>query len=139
MNAKSIKLKNHLQESDFNVFDFQIVGSLEVFKHSENVDGVTVQSFIAIGETPCTEVRYMIGNCTDRIKQERLVAFINELNCERKLKYFLDVNGNIYAAFDYWASDNDFNPQTLVSIYVLFFKAIIDEGDIRKIMKIIWG
>ncbi|MBQ8799569.1 MAG: hypothetical protein IJZ55_08405 [Lachnospiraceae bacterium] len=139
MLTKSEKLQKYLKKTDFEVFTFQRINSLDVFKHTENVDGIPIQSFIAIGENPATEITYILGNCTDALKHERLVFFMNELNVQRKLKFCIDDKGLITASFHYYADDDNFNADALISLYVVFFESLIKEGDIRKIMKIIWS
>ena len=141
MNSKSIKLKRYFQENNINFFDFRSVGDIDIFEHTENVEGAMVLTFIATAQDDtCTEVRFALGNCRDKIKQERIILFLNELNCQNKLKYFLDdASGAVYACFHYWSTNEDFNPKEFFSLFVMFFQGIIQNGDIRKIMKIIWS
>jgi len=140
MKQKVRKLKEYLEKTNFDIFDMQSVDNLTAFKHIEMVNGVPIQSVIVFDDSVAVDTTFLLANCTDKLKQERLALFLNELNEQHKLKYYISETGNIIATFTYWASNEaEFNPQVFINMYVVFFKSLIEDSTINKIMKIIWA
>ena len=139
MKQKTSKFLNHLKVKNFEIFTLQTLDEVDVLKHTENSDGVSVQSLICFDDSICTEVTYLLANCSNKLKQEQIILYLNELNRQKKMKYNISETGNIIASFIYWADDTDFNPETLLQMYVSFFRSLLEEGDIPKLMRMIWG
>lgn len=140
MEQKVNKLKEYLVKTNFDIFDVQSVDNLTAFKHIEMINGVPIQSVMVFDDSAAVETTFLLANCTDKLKQERLILFLNELNVQHKLKYYISETGNIIATFTYWAANEaEFNPQVLMNLYVVFFKSLIEDSTINKIMKIIWA
>ena len=139
MHSKTTKFLNHLKNRNFEIFTIQTVDGVDVLRHTENSNGMSVQSIILFDASVGTEVTFVIANCPNKLKQEQIIMYLNELNLDRKMKYTLGKTGNIAAQFTYWADDESFNPENLLSMYVAFFRSLLEDGDIQKIMKLIWG
>ena len=140
MKQKVRKLKEYLEETNFDIFDLQCVDGLIAFKHIEMVNGTPIQSIMVFDDSAAVDTTFLIANCTDVLKQERIMLFLNELNAQHKLKYYISESGNIIATFTYWASnEEELNPKVLMNLYVVFFKSLIEDNTINKIMKIIWA
>ena len=130
---------NHLKAKNFEIFTLQTLDEVDVLKHTETSNGMSIQSLICFDDSPCTEITYLLANCTNKLKQEQIILYLNELNRQRKMKYNLSETGNIIASFIYWADDNAFNPETLLEMYIGFFRSLLEEGELPKLMRMIWG
>ena len=136
---KTKKFMEFLEKGNLNIFDVQSEREADLLRHVENCNGVPVQTLIAIQEDACIEVAYALGQCTNVMKREQMRELLNKLNAERKLKYYMREDGGIVASFIYWALDENFDCQTFFFLYVSFLKALTEDNDINKIMRIIWS
>ena len=139
MLTKTLKLMEHLERGNLNLFDVQSTGDADVLRHTETINGFTINSLIIIDNSVCTETIFVIAQCSNIMKHEQLHAFLNQLNCQKKLKYCLREDGAITASMLYWANDEEFNPNNLLTLYVSFLNSLTESTDINKIMKIIWA
>lgn len=136
---KTRKAIDFLEQGNIQIFDIQSSNEADLLRHSENINGTTVQTIIMINNSPITEVVYIIGQCKDKQKHTQLVFLMNELNCDRRICYSIREDGLITATFYYYATDDDFNASTLFQTYVAFLDSLHKNNDISQIMKTIWS
>lgn len=136
---KTRKLVEYLKEGNLQLFDIHSTSDADILRHNENINGFTLKSVIIINNTASIEVVYIIAQCTNIMKHEQMISLMNELNCDRQLKYCMRTDGLVTASFNYYADDNDFNADALLSLYAVFMKTFNDNNDINRIMRLIWG
>lgn len=138
MQRKTKKFINYLSERNMNWFDIESDDDCDILRHQENINDFPILSAIVIDGSACTKASYVLARCTDVSKRDEIILFLNELNCTRKLSYCMADNGSIIASFYYWADDSEFNCEDFFTLYVMFARAVTEDGHLHNIMKIIW-
>lgn len=92
---------------------------------------------IVVNERNSVLVRYMITANNNPDKKDAILKFLNTLNEERKLKYYMDEDGDIFAEWHYFATDEKFDAELLIESSISFLKGI--ERDYPDLMRIIWS
>ena len=138
MQYKTKKIVEYLKERDLHFFDIESDAENDILHHTESIDGISLKSLVFINDFASTEIVFMIAQCSNIMKHEQMILFLNELNCHRQLKYFMR-DGYVVASFYYYADNNDFNPDTFISLYAIFLQSFSKTNDISKIMKLIWS
>lgn len=139
MFTKTKKIMEYLELRGLQPFEILCTSEADILKHGETINGIQIQSAIFLDNSVCTEIVYSFAQCPNVMRQEQVVLFLNELNCQRKLKYCLSEDGTVCAILNYWADNEGFDCDNLLSLYASFMKSITQNNDINKIMKIIWG
>lgn len=139
MFTKTEKLIKYLELRCLQPFEILCTEEADILRHSETINGIQVQSTIYIDNSVCTEIVYSFAQCPYVMKRDDVILFLNELNCQRKLKYCLSDDGSVCALLHYWADDESFDCDNMLSLYASFMKSITQNSDVNKIMRIIWG
>ena len=137
MFVKTRKFVDFLEDNGLNLFDIQSENDLDILRHTEVSNGVSIQTVIFIEDNACAEVMYIFAQCPNVVKREQMQELLNKLNDDRKLKYYIRDDGTIIASFIYWATEENFDSRTLFSLYISFMNSIM-ENDLNRIMRIIW-
>ena len=141
MQQKTRKFLDYVKGQGIEFFDLQSMEDVDILKHDERINGVLIQSAIFIqDDSRCINISFFLANCTNELKQKQIILYLNELNRQQKLKYYLDEeDGSIVASLQYWVDDNSFVSETLFGLYIVFLRSIIDNEEVPKLMRMIWG
>lgn len=134
MDSRTEKFIAFLKDNNLNFFEIRPTDTGNILLHTEN----QIATKIFIDNPSRIEIFYEFANCSNVLKQEQILTFLNQLNETNVLKYFWAETGEIVANITYWADDESFNPSTLFSLYLAFYRSLTNDHIVEQVMKIIW-
>lgn len=135
MNTRCEKFIDFLRGENIDFFEIHSLDeSATMLLHTEN----QIVTKIIFYNSLRTDIYYEFAHCSNVLKQEQLLTFLNKLNEAKVIKFFWTEAGPIVANITYWADEESFNPKTLLNLYGGFYNILIDDHIVEQVMKIIW-
>lgn len=134
MDTKSEKFIEFLKDNNINFFEMRPIEKGTAFLHTEN----QIATRIFMDDSLRVDIFYSFAHCSNTLKQEQLLTFLNDLNETNVLKFFWAESGDIVANISYWIDEELFNPSTVFNLYLFFYKVLTDNHIVEQVMKIIW-